>query len=143
MMTDRLTRRAEDYLEAILILSASGEKVRISDIAAQLNVSKPSVVAAVRNLKEEGLVAQVRYEGVTLTAQGREVATQIHSRHESIMAFLMKILGVSQEAAEHDACKMEHFLQRETLDRMNQLVDLVENCPQAQPKWLGRFLDRC
>ena len=96
--------------------------VRVTDIATRLGVSKPSVLAALKNLTELGLLEHGRYGGVVLTAEGFLQASEIRNRHHLLAAFLSEIVGVSQETAERDACKMEHVLSAETLAKMKLLV---------------------
>lgn len=141
-MSEGISKRAEDYLEAILVLRRDGGSVRVSEIAAYLGVTKPSVVAAIRLLKDDGMVTQAPYQGVLLTTRGQDLARLVFQRHESIRAFLVRILGVSPEAAEKDACRMEHFLQAETLEQMKLLIKSVETCPESGPKCLVNFLGK-
>lgn len=104
---------AENYLEAIYKLQAQNGKVRSIDIAEELNISKPSVSVAMKNFRENGYI-EVSYSGhITLTAKGTEIAQRTYSRHKLIKNLLMKI-GVSEETAESDACKIEHGMSDET-----------------------------
>jgi DtxR family Mn-dependent transcriptional regulator len=107
----------EDYLEMVSFLADSGP-VRVTDIAARLGFSKPSVFSALKSLEERGLVSHKRYSTVSLTEKGSELAADIRGRHMVIKHFLMTRLGVSEPTAEKDACKMEHILSAETLDKM-------------------------
>ena len=111
----------EDYLEMVSFLADEGE-VRVTDIAARLKVSKPSVLTALKSLKEQGLLEHERYRTVSLTREGAVRAAKIRERHSFLSAFLQNILGVSPETAEGDACKMEHLLSEETLKKMRALV---------------------
>jgi DtxR family Mn-dependent transcriptional regulator len=135
-MTSDLSSSIEDYLETILLLSERDQAVRVTDIAEKLNIAKPSVTAAVNTLKEKGLVTQERYGRVFLTSHGRAHALQIKKRHRILRAFLIEILGVSQETAEKDACLMEHVISPETMQRLiGFLEDSVANkgnCSRAE-----------
>ncbi|HCM25889.1 MAG TPA: Fur family transcriptional regulator [Treponema sp.] len=112
-----MTQSLEDYLEAVSFLADSGA-VRVTDIASRLGVSKPSVLVALRSLEERGLLEHERYRGVVLTEIGAVEAAAIRDRHEFLTAFLRDVVGVSQEIAEKDACRMEHVLSEETMSRM-------------------------
>ena len=103
----KLYESGENYLETILILSANGEAVRSIDIVRMMEVSKPSVSRAVGILRDGGFIL-IDAEGfITLTETGREVAERIYERHRVLTDWLMD-LGVSEEVAAEDACKLEH-----------------------------------
>jgi DtxR family Mn-dependent transcriptional regulator len=108
------------FLKVIGLLADRGE-VRITDIAIQLGVSKPSVVVAVKVLEEQGFLKHERYRSVILTEQGKEKIAEIRGRYEFLVLFLKDILGVSPKTAEQDSCKMEHILSEETLKKMKNL----------------------
>ena len=112
-----MTQSLEDYLEMVSFLADEGQ-VRVTDIAARLGFSKPSVLSALKILKEQGLVTHERYSTVSLTDKGAELALTIRERHNLIKDFLNRNLGVNAEIAEKDACKMEHILSEETLQKM-------------------------
>jgi DtxR family Mn-dependent transcriptional regulator len=116
-----MTPSMEDYLEMVSFLADEGE-VRVTDIAARLKVSKPSVLTALKVLKEQGLLEHERYRTVSLTRKGVVQAAEIRERHSFLSAFLQNVLGVSSETAERDACKMEHLLSEETLKKMRALA---------------------
>jgi len=116
-----MTQSLEDYLEAVSVLADDGE-VRVTDIAARLKVSKPSVHTALKTLEEQGLLEHKRYGTVSLTRKGKLQGAEIRERHSFLTAFLRNIVGVGEETAERDACKMEHHLSGETLEKMRALV---------------------
>ncbi|MDR0327808.1 MAG: metal-dependent transcriptional regulator [Planctomycetaceae bacterium] len=109
----QLTQSREDYLETIYELSEGHSVARVKDIAAKLNVRKPSVHGAINELKKHGLVEQEPYGYVTLTAAGAVEAKKVLNRHIILREFLL-LLGVPAEVAERDACAMEHLLSKET-----------------------------
>jgi DtxR family Mn-dependent transcriptional regulator len=119
----QLSESLEDYLEVILRYGEAGSGIRLTDIASNMNVSKPSAHQAVQRLKELGYVNAVRYDAIHLTKEGREAALRVSKRHSALVAFLSDILGVGAETAEKDACRIEHVISRETMDRINQYVD--------------------
>jgi DtxR family Mn-dependent transcriptional regulator len=116
-----MTQSLEDYLEMVSFLSDEGE-VRVTDIAARLKVSKPSVLTALKVLEEQGLLEHERYRTVSLTRKGAVQAAEIRGRHDFLTAFLRDIVGVDAVIAEQDACKMEHVLSEETLKKMKLLA---------------------
>ena len=138
---DNLSHSAQDYLEAILILSEERGKTRVKEVAERLEVSKPSVVVAIKSLAEKGLVNHEHYGYVELTREGYEVARQIYHRHQVLTTFLNRILGLTPAMAEQDACQMEHYISPLTLERLVKFVEFVDNFPTAgqDPKWLTYF----
>ncbi|RPF42574.1 DtxR family iron (metal) dependent repressor [Thermodesulfitimonas autotrophica] len=115
----------EDYLEAILELADTNKVVRVTDIAARLGIAKPSVAQALGHLKRLGLVTQERYGPVWLTEEGRAQAAEVRRRHRALFYFLTAVLGVPASVAERDACRMEHVISSQTMDRL--LAFLVSN----------------
>ena len=110
-----LHESAEDYLEAILKIKDKKGAVRSIDIAAELGFSKPSVSVAMKKLREAGYVTFDADGGVELTPQGHMAAARVYERHKCLTAFLMS-LGVSEENARADACKIEHDLSAESFE---------------------------
>ncbi|MFW6103109.1 MAG: metal-dependent transcriptional regulator [Chloroflexota bacterium] len=128
----------EDYLEAIRTLSGERGSVRVTHLSEVLNVSKPSVTAAVSRLSSEGLVLHERYGAIELTLRGKAVADDVWKRHEALWAFLTEILGVSEETAETDACRLEHHLSPDTSRRLAGFVEAVLRRAEGRPDWLDR-----
>lgn len=113
----QIRKSAEDYLEAILILSQKGGAVRSVDIASMLNVSKPSVSHAMKLLREDGYIAMDRYGTVTLLDKGAEIANRIYERH-NVLTQMLEYLGVSPDTAKADACKIEHDISTESFQKI-------------------------
>lgn len=108
---EKISMSHEDYLEAIVMLGGTTEQsVRSVDIAAKMGVSKASVNKAVSSLKEKRLVDQPYYGDITLTDEGYEYGTSVLGRHELLLKFLTKNLGIDPEIAEEEACQMEHAI---------------------------------
>ena len=108
---------AEDYLEAILILRERQGAVRSIDVVRQLELTKPSVSVAMKRFRENGYIEMDADGFITLLPPGEEIAQRIYGRHKLLTRFLMA-LGVSEEAADADACKMEHDLSDETFEKI-------------------------
>ena len=104
---------AEDYLEAILRLKEGKGYVRSVDIAQMLGVTKPSVSFAMKKLRENGFIHMDEDNLITLTETGQEIALRVYDRHKTIMSFLVSI-GVSEQTAREDACKIEHDISDES-----------------------------
>jgi DtxR family Mn-dependent transcriptional regulator len=127
----RITSNMEDYLETVYELAreTGSAEVRVSDIAKRLRVSRPSVVGMIKHLVEHGLVEHARYGGVELTGKGREVAREMWQRHQLLRRFLEEVLGLDAEIAEEDACRMEHHLSLETIERFIALEEFRQMGP--------------
>ena len=104
---------AEDYLEVILVLRERLGMVRSIDIVNEMQFTKPSVSIAMKKLRENGYIQTDGDGYITLTEQGREVAERIYERHQVLCAALA-LLGVDQETAAADACRIEHVISEET-----------------------------
>lgn len=118
-----LREAGENYLEAILRLEDENRHVRSIDVASALGVSRPSVNKALGVLKKAGMVDQQPYGRISLTELGRETAGEVLHRHLTLRTFLTKILGVDAETADEDACRMEHVISEETMDK---LIDYLQ-----------------
>lgn len=103
----RLQESGEMYLEAILVLHKQNGHVRSIDVSEYLGYSKPSVSRAVGLLKNGGYLVVEDDGGLTLTEAGREIGEKIYERHTVLTDMLVK-MGVPQEIAAEDACKLEH-----------------------------------
>lgn len=112
-----LKESGEMYLETILILSKQKNIVRSIDVADYMKFSKPSVSRAMSRLKAEKLILIDGDGYIALTESGRRIAEKIYERHTMLTEFLM-LLGVDEETATADACKMEHDISDKTFDAM-------------------------
>ncbi len=121
----KISRREEDYLEAINALVDEKGYARIKDIADRLGVSPPSVTEMIKKLDMKKLVAYRRYDGVGLTPEGRRVGVRVQRRHDIIMEFLL-MLDVPKDIADRDACIMEHELDSRTLRQLQRLTECVQ-----------------
>ena len=106
-------KSAEDYLEQILMLLEKKGHARSVDIAAGLNVSKPSVSVAMKKLRENGYITMSSDSMISLTDKGYAIARKIYDRHQALTKYLTQ-LGVPEGIAREDACKIEHDLSEES-----------------------------
>ena len=110
-----LQESGEMYMEAIYVLSQSSSTVRAIDVGDYLGYSKPSVSRALGLLKDEGLVKKDNAGYLKLTAAGEILAKRIYERH-TVLTTLFKNLGVDEETAAEDACRIEHYISDKTFD---------------------------
>ena len=108
---------SENYLETILLLSKKLPVVRSVDIATELGFKKSSVSVAMKNLRENGYITVENEGHLVLTEKGREIAEKMYERHKLLSRWLI-FMGVSEETAMEDACRMEHVISVETFDAM-------------------------
>lgn len=140
-MKGNLSRKAEDYLEAVYVITQEKGHVRVRDICKELGVKPPSVVEMVKKLAEQGYLVYKKNEGVYLTAEGEEIGRVVKDRHNTIFAFL-KFIGVPERIANEDACVIEHDLHPNTVEQIKSLVRFIETAPD-HPQWLDHFAIFC
>ncbi len=116
----------ENYLETILILQQKSGYVRSIDIAAELGFTKPSISRAMSILKQNEYITMDKNGQILLTDKGREKAEKVYERHCLIARYLTTALGVDEETADKDACRIEHIISQQSFDRMKQYV--TEHC---------------
>ena len=118
----RVQESRENYLEAILMLQKKLGYVRSVDVANQLNFSRPSVSVAMANLRNLGLVTTDEHGFLHLTDEGRAEAEKVLERHLLITDWLVG-LGVGEETAAEDACRIEHVISQESFDCIRRHVE--------------------
>ena len=112
---------AENYLETILILSKSRPVVRSVDIAEEMGFKKSSVSVAMKNLREKKHITVTREGFIYLTDSGRQIAEMIYERHLLLSQWLVR-LGVPEEIASEDACKIEHVISPESFEAIKKHI---------------------
>lgn len=117
-MSEKLTSSLEDYLEAICVFIKKNSTVRAIDIARILNVSRASTTEALKKLSEKGLINYGRYDAISLTKNGEELAGLIIEKHNSLYEFFAKVLGSSHDEAQENACKIEHIISPDAMRRI-------------------------
>ena len=109
-----LLESGENYLETILVLTQRNGSVRSIDVANEMNFTKPSVSRAMSILKKENLITMENDGRLLLTEEGFKKATAILERHTILTRYIHEVLGVPEEIAEKDACRIEHIISPET-----------------------------
>ncbi|WP_297506414.1 metal-dependent transcriptional regulator [Thermococcus sp.] len=138
----KISKREEEYLEAMYILHKNKGVIRVKDIAKLMNVKPPSVVDALKKLAEKGLVEYEKYDRILLTEEGRKVAEETYSKHVFLTEFFIDILGIPPEIAEHDACQFEHYVSEITVQRMKEFAKFIqEQCPYVLKQFLKEKLE--
>ncbi len=111
----KIQQSAENYLETIFVLTKRNGIVRSVDIANELGFSKPSVSVAMKSLRENGYIEVMGDGHIALLEKGKIIAEKLYERH-TVLTNAIVALGVSEEIAAEDACKIEHIISEETFD---------------------------
>ncbi len=106
----------EMYLETMLEIHKTNNKIRLTDIALKLDVSKASVNNALKKLEEENLIKKEHYGEISFTEKGYEKASRVKEKHDLITKFFIKTLNIDPKIAESDACRFEHFASVELIN---------------------------
>jgi len=122
---EELTRKVEDYLEAIYVVADKNGYAGTTDIARELGIRAPSVTEMLSRLRGAGLVEYAPYKGARLTENGLEIAKSVKSRHD-IFRRLLGEIGVPEGIARKDACTLEHNLDPKTINCFGTFVDFLE-----------------
>jgi len=140
-MTDThvVSATLEDYVEAIAHLVAEKGVARVRDISRALSVHKSTVTAALKTLTEKNLVNYAPYEAATLTPQGERVAEEVIRRHEVIQRFLSEVLCLDSAEAQENACRMEHVMGRNVLQRLSLFAEFVKENLDDDNSWFRQF----
>ena len=128
-MITKTNESSEMYLETILLLTEKQSHVRAIDVVHSTGYTKPSVSRAVGLLKQSGKITVDESGYITLTDEGRALASKILERHHILSEFLIQ-LGVSPETAAEDACKIEHVISDETVQKMK--ANIARNTRQKR-----------
>ncbi len=139
----QLTASMEDYLEAIYHLSRTNRVARVSQIARRLGVNKSSVTSALHNLAQRKLINYDPYQYITLTSIGRKAAKDVVWRHQVLKQFLNQVLGVEEDKAAKTACKLEHDMDREVLDKLRRFLQFLQSSNKDQQNWQQLFESFC
>jgi Mn-dependent DtxR family transcriptional regulator len=123
------SQTAEDYLERIHELIEQKGYARVVDIASSLKVKQASVTSMVQKLAEAGYLKYEKYRGLILTEQGRGVAREIQSRHETLSRFF-SLFGLDTETQRQDIEGIEHHLSPDTVQILSDLARFFEQHPE-------------
>jgi len=135
----QVSAQMEDYLEAIGNFCNTRGFARVKEISSNLKVSTASVVSAIKNLKKLGLVKQEYYGYITLTPKGELISNSVINRHKILANFLENVLGLDKKLASIDACKIEHAVGDETLERLRAVALFIEEEVHRDLKWKKEF----
>jgi len=138
-----LSASLEDYLEVILELEKTNKVARTKDIAEKMGVQRGTVTGALKSLGEKGLINYEPYSFITLTGKGGKVAREITRRHAVLKDFLFRVLQLGHNKADDTACRMEHAMDKASIDRLVQFIGFIDNCPRTGKEWIDSFINYC
>ena len=121
----KILESAENYLEAIHVLTKEKGQVRAIDIVHYLGFSKPSVSIAMKQLETNGYISRDEDGHISLTYEGLEIAVSVVERHELLTELFMAV-GVPEETAKDDACKVEHHISQETFECLKSKIEIIK-----------------
>lgn len=127
----RITISKENYLKAIAEAESEGETVIAATLARWLNVSPPAVTMAVKRLKRDGLLGVAQDGQITLTPEGREIATRLLNRHHLIERMLTEVFGMEWYKVHEEAEQMEHAVSEDFERRLLEKLGPGETCPHG------------
>ncbi|AEJ60923.1 iron (metal) dependent repressor, DtxR family [Spirochaeta thermophila DSM 6578] len=131
MRQEDLTSRMEDYLEAIYVLAKTKRVARVRDIAEALGVSRSTVSNTLHTLSDKGFIEYAPYDIISLTEEGEEAAKDVFRRHTILKRFFRLVLGAEEQMAEENACRIEHAISEELLERLVQYLEFIQECVPA------------
>jgi len=136
MNNKEFTSVEEDYLEVIYFIGKNKKPVKTMQISRYFGNSPSTVTEMLQKLSEKGLLVYEKYRGVSLTKEGLRISRQVAERHRLLSKFLA-ILGVPEDIAEEDACRIEHVVNIETMNRLREFVEFVEI--SSSTRWKEEF----
>ena len=131
--SEEVSKRMEEYLEAIYMIYIKKRIIRLKDLSRELNVKPSSIVTELERLDKEGYVDYKKREYIKLTDKGFKIAKEIYKRHVIIKRFLVTLLDVPEDIADRDACYIEHGLNPKTLIKIIKFMEFMEGCPKKFP----------
>lgn len=119
----KLTASLEDYLEIIYNNMENQSIFRAVDISRKLNVSRASVTEALKKLVAKGYITYDRHDSITLTPEGKKLASSVASKHTILQNFFEKVLLLSEDEASHNACKIEHVITNNAFESIKKYME--------------------
>ena len=138
-----LSVNLENYLETILDLQNTYKVARSKDIAERMGIKRGSVTSMLKKLADKGLINYEPYGFITLTSEGEKAANEIERRHKIIKDFLSRVLQIEDDTADATACRMEHTMDKSTVDRLLNFIDFIDTCPRTGAAWIQAFVSFC
>lgn len=123
----KLTHSQEEYIKVIYMLEKNNNKVRVTDIAKKLNITKPSVNKAIKGLKEMKLLNYETYGDITLTGIGENLAKDIIKKYDILKMFLVEVLEIDEVQADEEAKSMKYAISELTAKKLDKYISKIMN----------------
>jgi len=130
-----LSASLENYLEVIYLLIEKNKVARSKDIADKLEINRSSVTGGLQALRSRGLINYEPYEFVTLTEEGQKIAVNVLHRHNTLKEFFIDVLAIDEAEADETACRMEHGISKNIVNRLMDFAHYFKTCPNAGVQW--------
>lgn len=139
----QLSASLEEYLEAIFWAVAANGAARARDISRKLKVKASSVTTALQALAEKKYINYTPYEAITLTREGFDEAARVAQQHQILRSYFVELLGIDESTAEQVACRVEHDMPPEIIERLAQFHKFVRTLPEKHRRSVMRFAEVC
>lgn len=133
---NELTHSMAHYLMAIAELHKAQGYCRVTDVARDLEITPGSASVSIKALKARGWVEEDHNRFLRLSAEGERIAADVHVNNRALVAFLNEVLGVSEQQANVDACKLEHLVSRETRGKLLSFLHFIHGNHKGVPEFL-------
>ena len=130
----------ENYLEAIYNIIEEKQGVKAVEISRRLGVGRSSVTEALKTLADKKLVNYGRYDVLSLTPQGEKAAQAVIARHKVLEQFFTRVLGLSPQSADEEACKVEHVVEEETMQHFISFMEYHKQFINQNENHIEKFL---
>ena len=134
-----LSSGLEDYLEAIYIAHVNNKPLKGAELARQLKVSRASVSEALSKLVSKNLIKYSSYENISITNEGISQATKVYEKHSTLEDFFETVLGISKMEASENACKIEHIISENIIDRITNFTKYCKQNKEITEKFKQEF----
>lgn len=121
----KVSASLEDYLEAIYKIIEEKNSIKAVEISRRLGVGRSSVTEALKTLADKNLVNYNRYDTISLTKEGEKVAKRVILKHNTLFDFFNKILGLSPDESDKNACKVEHVISEKAAEKFSEFVEFI------------------
>jgi len=125
-VTSSLSSGLQDYIETIFISTEKGEDLKAVDLARKLNISRASVSEALSRLISKNLVQYNAYKNISLTKKGKIEAKKVYAKHHALKDFFQIVLNVTSDEASENACKIEHIVSENILNKMERFTNFFK-----------------
>ena len=122
-----ISKALEEYLKTMYVIQIQNKEIRVTDIARQMNISKPSVNKAINNLKENGLVYYETYGKIELTEKGTDLAKKILEAYDISYVFFKDVIGLDEDTSKREAEKLKLTMEDNTINNLAKYVHKVLN----------------